>query len=95
MDKLIEIVIDVIVPGRGVGESNWFMKQFRSLEQQTEKTSREMDIRADLRKWDQQFPELHHELIVRYLVSHLAGVVASGIVSAVRDTIRPSSRQRR
>ena len=91
VDKLIEIAVDVIVPGRGIGESNWFMKNWRNLEQSTEKKSREMDMRADLRRWDQQFPELHHELIVRYL----AGIVASAIVTTIYDTFRPTPRQRK
>lgn len=91
VDKLIEIAVDVIVPGRGIGESNWFMKNWRNLEQSTEKKSREMDMRADLRRWDQQFPELHHELIVRYL----AGIVASAIVTTIYDVFRPTPRQRR
>ena len=91
VDKLVHFAVDIIVPGRGMGESNWFMKNWRSLEQSTEKASREMDIRADLRRWDQQFPELHHELIVRYV----AGILASALVTAIFDMFRPTHRQRR
>lgn len=92
VDKLISVAVDVIVPGRGAGESNWVMKNWRTLEQGAEKSTREMDIRADLRKWDEQFPEMHHELVVRYIASALA----ASLVSAVFDMVRPrsSSRQR-
>ncbi|KAI2506596.1 hypothetical protein MHU86_7806 [Fragilaria crotonensis] len=91
VDQLLHFAVDILVPGRGVGESNWFMKNWRTLEQSTEKASREMEIRADLRRWDQQFPELHHELIVRYV----AGILASALVTAICDIFRPSHRQRR
>jgi hypothetical protein len=91
VDKLIALAVDVIVPGRGAGESNWVMKNWRSLEQGAEKSTREMDIRADLRKWDEQFPEFHHELIVRYMASALA----STLVSTVFDLVRPRNSSRR
>jgi hypothetical protein len=91
VDKLIAVAVDVIVPGRGAGESNWVMKNWRTLEQGAEKSTREMDIRTDLRKWDEQFPEMHHELIVRYMASALA----SALVSAVSDIVRPKASRRR
>jgi hypothetical protein len=89
VDKLIDIAVTVIVPGRGAGENSWLMKNWRSIESSAEKASREMDIRSDLRRWDQQHPELHHELIVRYL----AGVTASALVTAIFDLFRPRYRR--
>lgn len=91
MDKLIQIAVELIVPGRGAGESNWMMKNWRAFEQGTEKSQREMEIRNNLRKWDQQVPEFHHELMVRYL----SGVVASSIVSGIYSMFRPSRHVRR
>jgi hypothetical protein len=82
---MIRAAVDTVVPGGGIGESNWFMKNWRTIEQSTRKTSRELEIRADLRRWDQQHPELHHELIVRYLT----GIIASALVTAVYDVFRP------
>jgi len=56
VDSIVRIVIDVLTPGKGTGESNWMMKGLRNLEQQADKVSREMDIRANLRRWDEEFP---------------------------------------
>mmetsp|Transcript_26789 Transcript_26789/g.39632 ORF Transcript_26789/g.39632 Transcript_26789/m.39632 type:complete len:114 (-) Transcript_26789:155-496(-) len=89
VDRLIKFAVDAIVPGRGMGEQNWFMQNWRAVEQSAEKSSREFDIRADLRRWDEQFPELHHELIVRIF----AGFLASSVVTAIYDTFRPHPRR--
>eukprot|EP01082_Thalassiosira_pseudonana_P006280 g5898.t1 g5898 contig20:391643-392433(-) len=76
VDKLIEIAVDIIVPGRGAGESNLFMRNLRSFERDGDRISKELDIRSELRKWDQEFPYCHHELIVRYCVGFLASALA-------------------
>mmetsp|Transcript_22694 Transcript_22694/g.25831 ORF Transcript_22694/g.25831 Transcript_22694/m.25831 type:complete len:113 (+) Transcript_22694:71-409(+) len=89
VDKVVKFAANALVPGRGAGQNNWFMQNWRALEQSAEKSSREMEIRAELRRWDQQFPELHHELIVR----GIAGLVASSIVSSVISMVRPSRRK--
>ena len=50
VDKAIELFLDIVTPGRGAGEKSWFMRGLRTLEQTAERTSRELDIRADLRR---------------------------------------------
>ena len=52
------------------------MKSWRSIEQQAEKTSKELDIRTELRKWDELYPMLHHELIIRYLSAYAASYLS-------------------
>ncbi|KAL7441331.1 hypothetical protein ACHAXH_005789 [Discostella pseudostelligera] len=76
VDKIIEAAVDVLVPGRGAGEGNWFWRNIRSLERDSDKISKELDIRADLRNWDREFPYFHHELIIRYFAGFLASAVA-------------------
>lgn len=91
VDKAIEIFLDLVVPGRGAGESNWWMSGFRTIEQGAERTQREMDIRADLRRWDNDFPELHHELLVRWV----AGAVVSMVVTSLYNSLKPQSNRSR
>ncbi len=38
VDKLIEAVVDVLVPGKGAGESNWFWRNLRSLERDSDRS---------------------------------------------------------
>ena len=64
----------------------------RALERSSERTAREMDIRADLRRWDQQNPEIHHELIVRWLCGAAASIIITSIYEAIR---RPNRSERR
>ena len=61
------------------------MRGWRQLEQSAERTSREMDIRTELRRWDTDFPEIHHELIVRWM----AGAVVSIVVTSIYDAFKP------
>lgn len=61
------------------------------MEQSAERTSRELEIRADLRNWDNDYPMIHHELMVRYL----CGAVASGLVMGVYDGFRRDSGSRK
>jgi hypothetical protein len=30
VDKVVEIFLDIVVPGRGAGENNWYVGNFRS-----------------------------------------------------------------
>jgi len=48
----------------------------RSLERDSDRISKELDIRAELRNWDNEFPYFHHEMIVRYVCGFLASAVA-------------------
>jgi len=91
IDKLIEITLDVLVPGRGAGGSNWWNQGWRMIEEQADRTSKEMDIRGELRKWDEEFPFMHHELIVRYI----AGFFASTVVMTVYNELRGGRTRKR
>ena len=91
VDEAIKIAVDLLVPGRGMGESNWFQKNWRAVEQSAERTSREMDIRRELRNWDEQVPQFHHEMIVRYV----AGVLASSLVNGFYSALVPRKSTRR
>lgn len=84
VDKIVEAAVDILVPGRGAGESNWLMRNLRSLERDSDRISKELDIRADLRRWDDEFPYFHHELIVRYA----AGILASAVTVMACDKMR-------
>jgi hypothetical protein len=63
------------------------MRGMRALEASAERTSRELEIRADLREWDMMHPQIHHELIVRYLCGAVASV---GVTSIYNALMRPS-----
>ena len=84
VDRVIQFWVDLMTPGRGTGERDWWMRALRSLEQTGERTTRELDIRRDLRRWDQDHPEIHHELIVRYLCGALVSVAATSLYSSLR-----------
>ena len=53
-----------------------FWRNLRSLERDGDRISKELDIRAELRNWDGEFPYFHHELIVRYAAGFMASAVA-------------------
>jgi hypothetical protein len=91
VDKCIQVFLDLFVPGRGAGESNWMMRGYRSLEQGAERTQREIDIRSQLRQWDNDFPEIHHELIVRWV----CGAIASVAVTSIYNALKPQPRERK
>ena len=91
IDKCVEIAVDMMVPGKGSGESNWMMKQYRSVSQSATRQQKELEIRNELRNWDEQVPWFHTELIVRCA----AGVVARGLVLSIYQMIRGNERQRR
>lgn len=142
VDEIIKLVVDTLTPGRGAGESSWWvynhsekwksleilseecsctvsltdnwnfqidsshnsnaiflcmwsrwMRTWRSLEHQSEKSSRELDIRSNLRDWDNEFPYLHHELVVRYAVGFLAYNVATSLYGGLTNRSRGQKRQ--
>jgi hypothetical protein len=61
------------------------------VQQTAERTNREIDIRNQLRTWDNDFPEIHHELIVRWL----CGAVVSLGVTAIYQALKPQPRERK
>lgn len=67
------------------------MRNWRSIEMHTEKSQREFDIRQGLREWDEEFPYVHHELIIRYA----AGLIAHTAVCAICDWINQRSQSRK
>lgn len=71
------------------------MRGWRSLEQSAERKSRELEIRSDLRQWDEQYPEFHHELLVRYAAGFLASALVSTVVHAIKDLAFGGNRDRR
>mmetsp|Transcript_3969 Transcript_3969/g.8274 ORF Transcript_3969/g.8274 Transcript_3969/m.8274 type:complete len:116 (-) Transcript_3969:336-683(-) len=91
VDQIIQFWLDVTIPGRGAGESNVVMNAFRSVEQAVDRTQAEIDLRSSLRKWDNDFPEIHHELIVRWG----CGLVASLVVSSLYQALKPQPRNRK
>ena len=65
-------------------DCRWIRGFVRTMEQKVERTQRELDIRAELRRWDEEFPYFHHELLIRYAT----GFLLSGIVSIIYDSLR-------
>ena len=64
-------------------EYRW-MRGLRSLEQNAEKIDRELRIRSELRKWDEEFPYFHHEMVVRYAAGFLASSAAMLLYGFIR-----------
>lgn len=87
VDKLIAFWVDLCTPGRGAGESTWWMQSIRTVSQSTERTSREMDIRNTLRQWDRDHPQIHHELILRYLCGAFVSVACTSFYNAIRRSM--------
>jgi hypothetical protein len=90
VDKIVAFWVDLCTPGRGAGQGSWWMRGIRTIEQQTERTRIEVDIRSSLRRWDQDYPQIHHELIVRYLCGAVVSVFCTSLCNGFRQ--RPSSR---
>jgi|OM-RGC.v1.035307001 hypothetical protein len=65
----------------------------RNLEQTGERTTRELDIRRDLRRWDNEHPEIHHELIVRYICGALVSIAATSLYASLRRPSHGSNRR--
>ena len=91
VDQIISFWLDITVPGRGAGENNGVMRVVRSVQQGAERTQAELDIRSSLCQWDNDFPEIHHELIVRWG----CGLLASIFVSSLYQALKPQSRDRK
>mmetsp|Transcript_34035 Transcript_34035/g.81809 ORF Transcript_34035/g.81809 Transcript_34035/m.81809 type:complete len:125 (+) Transcript_34035:203-577(+) len=91
VDKCIELFVDMFTPGRGVGEGNWIQRGVRQIEQTAERTQREVDIRSSLRDWDNSFPEIHHELIVRWVAGAVVSLTVSSIYNSLKGAIFGSS----
>mmetsp|Transcript_24286 Transcript_24286/g.27163 ORF Transcript_24286/g.27163 Transcript_24286/m.27163 type:complete len:118 (-) Transcript_24286:161-514(-) len=87
VDEGIRLFLDLTIPGRGTGENNWIMRGVRSLEMGGERIQKEMDLRSQLRDWDSQFPEIHHEMIVRWI----CGAIASGVVTSIYQSMKSQS----
>ncbi|EJK60974.1 hypothetical protein THAOC_18602, partial [Thalassiosira oceanica] len=51
VDRIVGALVDTLVPGRGAGESNWFWRNVRSLERESDRLSTELDVRSYLRDW--------------------------------------------
>ena len=63
------------------------MRAVRNMEQSSERTRREIDIRSELRQWDNEHPELHHELIIRYLCGVVVSVVTTSFYHSLLRAI--------
>jgi hypothetical protein len=68
------------------------MRNIRSLERDSDKISKELDIRQELRNWDREFPYFHHELIVRYVVGFLASSLAVFVLDKLKAFFFPRKR---
>jgi hypothetical protein len=78
-----------VTAGNGIGESDWISRTFRTIEQSTQRATTEFDLRQSLRDWDRSHPQIHHELIVRYVF----GAIVSGVITSIYNGItrRPSN----
>ena len=88
VDQIINFWLDLTIPGRGAGENNLIMRGVRSVQQGAERTQAEFDLRSSLRQWDNDFPEIHHEMIVRWGCGFLASVCVSGLYQALKPQPR-------
>ena len=91
VDKIISFIVDVMTPGRGAGERSWWMRGLRSVQRSSQRIEKEMELRSHLAQWDDEFPYMHHELIVRYA----AGFLASAVAVAIYDMIRGGNEKKR
>lgn len=62
----------------------------RNVEQSTERARRELDVRSDLRRWDNDHPELHHELLIRYIAGALVSAVVTSLYQSFWRALRSS-----
>lgn len=90
VDKIVAFAIDIMTPGGGVGESTWWMRGFRNAQRGSQRIEKEMEFRSNLAQWDEEFPFMHHELIVRYV----AGFMASTVALTVYDLLRSNKKGR-
>jgi len=59
------------------------MRGWRSIEQSTDRANREIDIRRSLRDWDNSYPEIHHELIVRWICGATVSIVTTSLYNSI------------
>lgn len=52
------------------------MRGVRTVQISTERTQKELDIRTNLRSWDNQFPEIHHELVIIHIANMYYPMIA-------------------
>jgi hypothetical protein len=83
VDKIIQFWCDVIVPGNGLGQTNILHRAIRTVEQTHQKSNIEYDIRQSLRTWDNSHPQIHHELIIRYVCGAIVSLVATTIYTSI------------
>jgi hypothetical protein len=57
----------------------------------SQRIEKEMEIRSNLAQWDEDFPWIHHELILRYA----AGLLASTAALTIYDLLRAENKSRR
>jgi hypothetical protein len=67
------------------------MRGLRSAQRGSQRIEKEMEIRSNLAQWDEEFPFMHHELVVRYI----AGFLASTVALTLYDLIRSEKKSRR
>lgn len=67
------------------------MRSLRSLEQSSDRTRLEFDIRRNLRDWDQQHPEIHHEMLVRWVCGAVVSVAVTSFYNSLRRSVSSQS----
>ncbi len=67
------------------------MKGLRNVQRGSQRIEKEMEIRSHLSQWDEDFPFVHHELLVRYA----AGLFASTLALTIYDLFRGSNDNKR
>ena len=60
------------------------MKSIRTIQRSSERAQREVEIRADLLEFDEQFPFAHHELLIRYAAGFLASTFCATLYEMLR-----------
>jgi hypothetical protein len=70
-----------------------FHRAFRTIEQSTTRTSRELDIRRNLRDWDNHYPEIHHELIVRWVCGAVVSLTVTSLYNGLKRELFASGRR--
>lgn len=66
------------------------MRGIRSAQRGSQKIEKEMELRSHLSQWDEQFPYMHHEMIIRYA----AGFLASTLALTIYDLLRSNKKGR-
>ena len=61
------------------------MRGLRRVQRSSQRVEKELELRSHLAHWDDEFPFLHHELVVRYAAGFLASAVALTIYDLFRE----------